>query len=273
MNRTATAWILSSVFLVSGCAEINESLPSDLTDKLKPYIPGGTAVVGGVIGYKACDGKTKKVLCTAGGAALGAWLGSQLVKHLDEQDMKQRNQAVDTALSRGGSEQWSNPQSGNSGTIKVTRQSPTQATKPVAVLKDRVQTVPPLEAVGEQYRFKSATNVRGGPGTDYRVVDRKGAGDIVDVIGQVKGKPWYFVGEHNVGTGYAYKNLLEPVPLKDQVAAAEPANPFEPGKVETSNVAMTAECVAVTEEITIKSGESETQTTTLCRGPNGWEKV
>jgi hypothetical protein len=269
MKKMASGWVLSSALLISGCAEINENMP----DVVREHLPELGMLAGGLIGYSSCGGD-KRPLCAAGLALAGAWAGSQLVKYLDEQDKQKREAAINTALSEGNSQQWSNSETGNSGSIQVAAANRTEnTTRPVSVLKDRVATVPPLDAVGEQYRFTKSANVRGGPGTDYKIVDKKPSASVVDVIGKVKEKPWYFIGEYDVGTGYVHTSLLEPVPLSEQVTVIEPASPFDQSQVATSNVDMSADCVAVTEEITVQGGESETQTTTLCRGPNGWEAV
>jgi len=264
-------YALAGVLLVSGCAEMNKNI-SEISDVIQENLPAVTGVLGGVVAYQACEGK-KKALCGAAGAAFGAWAGSQLRKHLNEQDLEQRDAAVNTALASGSSQQWSNSQSGNSGSIQIKPAERKQKTHKVKVLRDRVDVVPPMEAVGEHYRFIKSGRVRSGPGTDYKILLTETKGKTVDVVGKVKGKPWYFIGQNNVGTGYTHASLLKAVPLSEHVSTEEAETPIPDSQLATNTVEMSTECVSMEESISVKAGQSETRTSILCRGPNGWEKV
>ena len=63
------------------------------------------------------------MIATGAGALLGAWLGSELGKSLDKADRQYMATATQQAYTApvGQTIQWTNPQSGNSGTITPIR--------------------------------------------------------------------------------------------------------------------------------------------------------
>ena len=80
---------------------------------------GAGAVIGGLLGSMVGDGKGK-MWAVGVGTALGAFLGSRLGSKLDESDRALANQATQVSLERnisGTSSNWSNPDTGRSGTI------------------------------------------------------------------------------------------------------------------------------------------------------------
>lgn len=89
----------------------------------KQLIGGGTgAVLGGLLGSQVGGGKGK-MWATGAGVLLGALAGSEIGSSLDRADMSYAQQAQRRAYSApvGESVQWNNPQTGNSGTYKATR--------------------------------------------------------------------------------------------------------------------------------------------------------
>jgi paraquat-inducible protein B len=60
------------------------------------------------------------------------------------------------------------------------------------------------------YAVVSASHVREGPATTYRVIDTLAGGTTVDVTGQVMGRDWYRVRLADGGVGYVWAKLLEP---------------------------------------------------------------
>ena len=87
---------------------------------------GGGALIGGVIGGILGNqvGKGKgRVVATAAGAAVGALLGSDIGRKLDKYDRIYAVKAQQSALETnkvGQPSSWSNPDSGNSGTVTPT---------------------------------------------------------------------------------------------------------------------------------------------------------
>lgn len=79
----------------------------------------GGAIAGGIIGSNIGGGKGN-IAATIGGTLLGAALGSSIGASLDKADMAAYNSAAQQALETaqpGQSLPWSNPQSGNYGTV------------------------------------------------------------------------------------------------------------------------------------------------------------
>ena len=60
------------------------------------------------------------------------------------------------------------------------------------------------------YAVQSASHVREGPGTTYRVIDTLAAGATVEVTGAVLGRDWYRIGLADGGVGYVWAKLLAP---------------------------------------------------------------
>lgn len=83
---------------------------------------GGTLVggaAGGLLGSQFGSG-TGKIVGVALGALAGAWLGSEVGKSLDNADRAAMHRTSQSALETnkaGTTSNWSNPDSGNSGTI------------------------------------------------------------------------------------------------------------------------------------------------------------
>lgn len=79
----------------------------------------GGAALGGVAGSQIGGGRGKTA-AIIGGTLLGAYAGSEIGASLDKADMNYYNQTSQRALETaqpGQSLPWSNPQSGNGGTI------------------------------------------------------------------------------------------------------------------------------------------------------------
>ena len=74
-------------------------------------------ILGGIVGSEVSDGSTGGVML---GAAMGAAIGNSIGHDLDEADRARRDYALQQALEHnesGYSNDWYNPDSGNSGTI------------------------------------------------------------------------------------------------------------------------------------------------------------
>jgi surface antigen len=79
---------------------------------------GAGAVVGSQFGKGA-----GRVAATVAGAAIGAYLGNRIGRYLDAQDRRRAQEAADRAMEdyeTGREANWTNPDSGNSGTIAPT---------------------------------------------------------------------------------------------------------------------------------------------------------
>ena len=87
---------------------------------------GGTlvgAAAGGLLGSQF-GGGAGKLAATAIGALAGAWIGNEVGTSLDNADkaaMKQSSQYALEATKTGHTSNWSNPDSGNTGTVTPTK--------------------------------------------------------------------------------------------------------------------------------------------------------
>ncbi len=230
-------------------------------------------VLGGVLGAAAGsqigDGGGR-VIAVIVGAAAGAWIGNQIGRYLDEEDQKKLAEATQTTAVSGQPISWTNPDTGVRGTTRVIKEETRTESVALPVLKDRVTELPPFEYIGERYRVVSASNVRGGPGTDYKVVDTLGAGKTVDVIGEVEGKPWYLIGENGVGNGFIFNKLLKPTGQASTVLVNDSAAGPD---VSAQQVVAQRNCRTIEQVVVLKDGAEQVEEVTACQGRNGWEIV
>lgn len=257
--------VACSLFLTS--CDATDPFQKKLRDNLSPIL----GVTGAVLGATLCSGTAARIACGAGFGLLGAFAGSAIASYLDEQDAKLHGEAMERSVATGKSQSWTNPDSGNKGTVKATKVKDRSRKRPVKVLKGKVETVPPMEAVGKAYQAKSATNVRGGPGTDYVIVSRLKGGQDVTAMGLVKGTNWYLVGENDVGIGYVRRDLLRRASAT--APASSPLTSGVQGPVVEEEVAVTEACYSVQQTVETSDGKTGEETVTRCRGPNGWEAV
>jgi len=226
------------------------------------------AITGAAIGNNVSD--DNRALSTVLGTAGGAYLGKVIGRMLDERDQQRLTLSTQETMRTGEAQRWHNPDTGVTAETSVKESSTQKQQVEVKVFKGKVTEVPPLNLIGEEYRANKKVNVRGGPGTDYVVVDELAVGEHTNVVGEVIGKSWYMVSRGGVGSGFVYSSLLTEVPLEDwSVAETEESIPV--GVVDVATVTATRDCRVVTQEITLENGESAVEEVTACRGPNGWE--
>ncbi|MEM9289073.1 MAG: SH3 domain-containing protein [Pseudomonadota bacterium] len=187
---------------------------------------------------------------------------------LRDGDLESQESSVMSTIFTGEPAMWSNSESGTSGEAKVVKEKTKTKKKKVVVLKDKVETVPELDLIGENYRAKTSTNVRGGPGTDYAVVGRLNSGDVVNVVGKVSGDEWYMISQGGVGTGYVFLELLEPAASMDATVVGAPEGDVAEVKTKTKQT-----CKTIEQTVTGPDGETKKDTIKACQGPNGWEIV
>lgn len=104
------------------CAGSNGNQREDHTGEQVGTIVG--AIGGAILGSRVGRGNVR-TLSTVAGGVLGAWGGSRLGRMFDERDRQMQKQAADDAMSApvGKAVSWSNPDSGNSGSITPLRQT------------------------------------------------------------------------------------------------------------------------------------------------------
>ena len=99
-----------------------------------------------------------------------------------------------------------------------------------------------------------------GPSTDYVIIDQLPANAAIEVIGKVKGKPWYMIGAkaggRQVATGFLHTSLARPARSHAQARSAAPA-PMPSGDVQTVTLDVDVKCRELKQSIT-KNNKTET---------------
>lgn len=263
MNRVSTvvfAVVIS--FVLAGCQS------TGLTKKNIGAVTGG--VLGGLAGH-TLGGKNKK-LFAIGGAVAGVWLGSQIGKHLEEKDQQEMAESSQKAIMTGEKQTWSNSETNVSGSAEVIEEKDETVDVAIKVQKDRVEIVPPLDMIGEPYTVSKTSNVRGGPGKDYKVLEVISKDTTVDVIGKVQDQPWMLVGFNNTGSGFIHSSLVQPVPVEQRKTEIEPVETQTSETVEQT-VAVKRTCKTIKQVIILEDGSEKVEEITACQGPNGWETI
>ncbi len=259
---TISGLVVATVVL-AGCQSMENLSKEDLG-----LLIGGVA--GGLVGTRIGDGRGR-MLATVIAAAAGAWIGSRIGRHLDAADRERLAVSTHQAAATGRGNSWRNPDTGVRSTVRVKNSTTRGEQTTVPVLKAKVQEVPPLDFIGTPHAATGKVNVRGGPGTDYVVVDSLARAQRVEVVGKVRGKPWYLIAQDGVGSGFVHQRLLRP--LRD--AAPEPmltgvSALLTPG-VEQKDVSANRTCRVIEQEVRLANGEVLTEQVRACNGPNGWE--
>lgn len=226
----------------------------------------GGAIAGGLVGSQV-GGGSGRLLAIAAGALLGAWAGSEIGRQLDENDRLAMEQASQRALATDISQRWSNPDSGANGQVTVTSTTRESRSRPLPVLKARVDQLPPMELIGEAYAPSVTTNVRSGPGTAYRVVGQLPRGEPTHVVGRVEGAPWYLVSQNGTGIGFVSASLLQPTSAKPLMKAVDEKD------VERQTVEVTETCKSAVQNVTLRDGMTHSEEITACKQPDGSWKI
>ncbi len=215
-------------------------------------------------------------LCHNATATMLAGFSDEFVKRMSQEDIQMAAGARQQSLRDGKPQVWTNPASGASGTVE-TQRTEMRAPKPmtIAVEPNRVDTtnLPIMDAVGEPYQVvgSNGANVRGGPGTNYSIVESLKSREPITAIAKVRGQDWYMIGRNDVAIGYVFGNLIGPRDMSLPLPPAAAATPNTPPTEVQVNVA--SECYVTTQKVTLKDGTSQQAKVTSCRTPNGWAQV
>ncbi len=229
----------------------------------------GTAIggaIGAILGNQF--GGNNKALWTALGGVGGALIGNQIGQYLDEQDQQRMAQATGRTITTGQPHVWSNPNNNTRGETRVIATQSRQEPVKVKVLKKKITKVPPLDIIGQTYRAKTNSNLRGGPGTDYVKVGSLDQNEAVNVVGKVRDKDWYLISHDGVGSGFIYASLLEAAPSEQPAPSKTLIVESDIGE---EDVAANRECRKIQQSVSLADGSSQTETIDACQGPTGWE--
>jgi surface antigen len=264
-SRAPVAAVLVVAMAVSSCAENGPMSKAQVGAAVG-------ALTGAAVGASVSHDKGKGALV---GALVGGLVGGGIGKVLDDRDKARLAASTEQTITTGTAQSWTNPETGVTAKTQVKSTVAQTEQRQIPVLKGKVQQVPPLEFIGEDYTTTKAANVRGGPGTDYEVVSKLTAGQNTRVVGKVVNQPWYMVAENNVGSGFVSADLLKPggapAVAPKNAAPAAPAIVTPPADISQATVAGTSTCRVVTQQVTLKDGQTSTEDVKACRGPNGWE--
>jgi len=139
MKKGFMALVLSCSLALGACAQDGSQQPWGMGTKQTIGTAGG-AVLGGLAG-SAIGGGSGQLWATGAGALIGAFVGSSIGKSLDRADMEYHNRAVNQAYSAPLNQtiNWSNPESGHSGSVTPVRDGVNSATG--AVCRQYRQTI------------------------------------------------------------------------------------------------------------------------------------
>lgn len=224
------------------------------------------AVAGAVLGAAIGEGKGR-VLGAALGAIAGGILGGAIGRYLDEADRARMAQATRTAALTGRDQEWEGEKSGARGTVRVKDTERRTGTVRLAAYKERVESMPPLDLIGDTFEATTRVNVRSGPGTDYRIIDALSPGERVQVIGKVQNADWYVIARDGVASGFVSASYLRPAaePGETVIASTPP-----PG-AEVVEVSAIQNCRVVVQQVRLADGREIEDQVKVCPGPNGWE--
>ncbi len=110
---------LAATLTLGGCANNGGSWDGFGNMGGKQTVGTAAGAIGGGLLGSQIGGGSGRLIATGAGALLGAWVGSEIGSSLDKADRQYMATATTSAYSApiGETIQWTNPQSGNSGTI------------------------------------------------------------------------------------------------------------------------------------------------------------
>ncbi len=256
--------ISTSLITLSACQSTSDSSNTNIGSEIG-------AVVGEVLATIAPTEKNKNKLFNLLGSVLGDSIGKNIERYLGEQEKIKMQDATVAALNSNSDKLWESDNSKISGAARVIQSNATQETRELKVLKSNIAKVPPLEIIGENYEATTASNMRGGPSTNYKKVGGVLEGEQLTVVGKVKGKNWYLVSHGGVGTGFIFANLLRPSDKRDPLNDVN--NKIDNKKLSALDVETETVCREVSQEVILESGKTVKDTLKACKGPNGWEVI
>lgn len=261
LSRTALVGVIS--LGLAGC------------ETLSGYEFAGGAIGATIATYltEDVDNPYVRAALIAGGTIAGTYIGGEIGRLLSEEDQEKFIETQQTALATGETQTFSNPDTGVSGRVEVVETNVTPpnqlgSTTEVTYLRDRVDSPPSMTLISAPYRAANRSNVRSGPGTDYRIVSSLDSGEVVQAIGRVRDSNWYMISEGGPATGFVHASLLAPT-TQPLTAASE----YDEAEVVSASVDVNRECRTVRQSIVIE-GETLTEDQTLCQQGNGtWQIV
>lgn len=273
-SRNFKSWALSACFLAIGLAQSFPAANAGIFDIVKDGIAreaknaaldAASEATGLNMSCAAYTGSVD-VMKRCMEYAVGNAITKDFGKMISGDDLESQESSVMSTIFTGDAASWSNSQTGASGQSTVIKEKTKTKKKKVVVLKESVDTVPELDLIGENYRATSSSNIRSGPGTDYKVVGALVAGNVTNVVGKVSGENWYMISQGGVATGYVFADLLTSDAQADATVTGTPLGEVAEVKTKTK-----VNCKTIQQVVTDANGNSKKDNVTACQGPNGWE--
>lgn len=242
------------------------------------------AAAGAYGGAKLGGGKGGALFAALGGAA-GAWAGGKLADFLGPADRSEMNRGTEMALNDVGVGQgvrWTNPDSGNEGSIMVDEERQARFAVPVPpAARPGAMAFQPLLLVGEMAWAVSRegvaapyVDVRAAPDPEAAILDRLAEGEEVVAVGKTlpghQVGAWVLVSRDDVSIGYVREHNLF-FNAADVPPASRPPSSRPP--VRQASVEMTVPCRSVTQSIRLKDGRTARETVEYCRTLDGWSAI
>ena len=203
ISKKLSAFILVSSLGLNGCQTTDVGAGETLGTLLG-------AAGGALLGSQVGNGNGK-LLGVAIGALAGAYLGNQFGKMLDEEELAAVEVESAGALNNSADGQtvsWSNPDTGAQAEIQTSNTM--QETQIVTVYKDRrIDALPPLILIGEEFRSLKSSNIRKSPSTDSEIVNGLEVGERFTAVGKVENAPWIVVAKNNRTVGFVHESLVD----------------------------------------------------------------
>ena len=267
-RKALVSGVVAVSLTLGGCASMTE-------EQKASWGKVAGAVGGGVIAEKLSEDMDNDALRAAAilaGAAAGAYIGDQFAKVLSRRDQEKLFAAQQQSAGTGQRVTFSGDD-GVTGQVSVLDDQPVsreEKTVKLKVLKQKVEQTPPLSLIGAPFSPKSVTNVRSGPGTDYKIVSQLAGNQSVQVIGEaLPDKKWYLISQLPDGTagGYVYRPLMSPSSQPVSYAQASTESVSEV-KVQASSV-----CKTVRQEVTTTDGTITEDLRVCQQGDGTWKLV
>ena len=236
--------------------------------KLKPlllWISYGCVVAIALLSTGCTTGSIQENLRVA-----DAWIGQRLSALLGEEDQRRLSRSTQEAARTGKNQQWTGGNRGTRGGAEILRTDRQRSSTSLKTLKGRVEQVPPLEIIASPFKAEKNSNVRGGPGTDYLIVDTIAKGSTVTVIGKVIDASWYLVGDGDVAKGFVYAGLLSRTAISNEDDYHSGTQVNESAEIEEQKVEVERTCRSIQQEIVLADGTAHTELVKACQTPSGW---
>lgn len=217
--------------LVSVAALMTASCAQDGSNQKEVLGTGIGAALGGLVGSQFGHG-SGKIVATLAGVGIGGFLGNRIGAKLDELDRQKAQSATEQVLADPGTApaSWSNPNSGNSGTVKAgpvfygSSSGARASAAPPAVLTPppaNLELVPPVWVA----HTRDAVNLRAAPNGSAGILGHLKPNRNFQALGKVPGTPWLVVGLNGQPVGYVSTTVVQPV---EAAAPAQIQPPPEP---------------------------------------------